>query len=96
MAIGSRRNTNSDQTHFMLIHAFKLPTFDVSKNACHAVVTDYKLQYLEYLRCEAEKVQLCSNLDDLLKGQSEAKHHGSLRGNHLLVDGVVEVGHLRQ
>ena len=34
-------------------------------------------------------------LDDLFKGQGKAKHHRSLRGNHLLVNGVVEMGHLQ-
>lgn len=33
-------------------------------------------------------------LDDLLKGQSTAEHHGSLRRYHLLIDGVVEMRHL--
>lgn len=33
-------------------------------------------------------------LDDLLKGQSTAEHHGSLRRDHLLIDGVVEMSHL--
>ena len=35
-------------------------------------------------------------LDDLFEGQGKSKHHRSLRGNHLLVNGVVEMGHLQQ
>lgn len=35
-------------------------------------------------------------LDDLFKGQCKTKHHRSLRGNHLLVYCVVEMGHLQR
>lgn len=34
-------------------------------------------------------------LYDLLKGQGQTEHHGSLRWNHLLVNSVVEMGHLQ-
>ncbi len=33
-------------------------------------------------------------LDDVLKGESSLQHHSLLAGDHLLVDGVVEVSHL--
>lgn len=34
------------------------------------------------------------HFDDLLECEGVAKHHGPLGGDHLLVDGVVEMSHL--
>ena len=52
----------------------------IKKNMYFYVKTTLKQQYL----------------DDLFKGQCETQHHRFLRGNHLLVDGVVEMCHLQQ
>lgn len=35
-------------------------------------------------------------LYDLFKGQGKTKHHRSLRRNHLLINGIVEMGHLQR
>jgi len=37
----------------------------------------------------------CRVLDDMLKSHGRLQHHGLLTGNHLLVNSIVEMGHLQ-